>query len=561
MVRREMNAQQFKAYLLVAVLAGMTGCADSQEGLTHDLSLDASTPGFQQEGPQDGLHAISSRQELVRGNNVEPSSLDPHMARIDNERNILADLFEGLVTLDQDGNILPGVAQSWESEGSRVFIFQLRQDARWSNGDPVVAEDFVYGWRRAVTPGTASRCPEVISESAIENSAAISKGEQPVESLGVRAITSHTLEVRLERPVSYLVSMLQQVCFLPLHSETLATHGERWTRADNLVGNGAFYLSEWRVNERVVLEKNRNYWGAESVRLNKVTFLPIAADMQFSRYMADDLDMTFGIPVDQRDRVKSSHPAEINVVKTYGSFGITINIAKPPLDNPDVRLALAYALDRGTIASKVYKGGSPAFTNVPPEMPSMSSALVDLGGLSQSDREARARDFLALAGFSREKPLELKLNYLKTPNNKKLALAVSAMWKKVLGADITLEALEWKSIVERVQNGDLELGIRGFGAAYPDPASILNYRLSGNSPGYGYASDRFDSIMLEATRTSDPVQRAELYAQAEIVLGEDMPYIPVTRLRSSMLVKPRVRGMQKEMAYPPLSKDLWVAVE
>ncbi|GMG87538.1 peptide ABC transporter substrate-binding protein [Biformimicrobium ophioploci] len=544
----ERTGLNIRVSVAFALCGFLMSCSDEQQSI-----VDTKGSGEMSVAPKTGA-------SLVRGNSIEPSSLDPHKILIDSEDVIVSDLYEGLVTLDQDGAVQPGIAYSWETSDNQTFTFKLREDARWSNGEPVVAKDFVFGWRRALAPETASRCPEYITPAKIRNSEAVVSGTNRPEKLGVRAIGPHILEVSLEQPTAYFVSMVSGACFVPLHRESLEKNGDHWTRPGKLVGNGPFELSKWRVNEKIELTRNPYYWGVDKVRIEKVTYLPISTDAEFFRYQSGEVDLTWGVPDDQFASLRDSSPVELFSITGYGSHGFAINTIKPPLNDPKIRKALAYALDREIITGKVFNDGdTPAYTNVWDKMPGMAPLEVPWSTLNQQQRIAEAKKLMAAAGYSENRPLRLKLPYIKSPNNRKFVLAASALWKEALGVEVEHIAIEWKSMVDTVQKGEFDLVPMGVGDSYPDPSSILNHRLTGANQQFGYSSGKFDQIMAEASASVDAEQRAQLYAQAEMVLAEDMPFIPIFRQSNSLLAKPHVRGIARQAIGYPKSKDLWIA--
>ncbi len=320
---------------------------------------------------------LAKTQELVRGNGSEPASLDPQKIEGSPGGNVAKDMFEGLVTQDSNGNIIPGQAESWKiSDDNRVFTFKIRDSARWSNGNPVTAHDFVFAFQRAVNPETASRYAWYMEIPTIQNASAIIKGNKPVSSLGVKALDDKTFQVNLEKPVPYFIKMLGHYTTFPAPKKVIDQFGDEWTKPGNMVTNGAYQLEEWRVNERIVLKRNPYYWNNSETVINKVTYLPITSQTaELNRYKAGELDMTYEIPLEHYRSLKKDIPEEIRTTPQLGTYYYEFNVAKPPFNDERVRKALSYAINRTAITQYVIgQGQTPAYTFTP-----------EAGQLHQSD--------------------------------------------------------------------------------------------------------------------------------------------------------------------------------
>ena len=240
---------------------------------------------------------LAATQELVKGNGAEVATLDPHKSEGVPEANVLRDLFEGLVVSGANGEILPGSAESWETTDNKTYTFHMRKGAKWSNGDPVTAHDFEYAFKRAVNPETASPYAWYFEKATIKNAKGIIAGNQPIEELGVKAIDDNTLKIELDQPLPYFVSMLFHTSTHPVHKASVEKHGDKWTRAGNMVGNGAYQLDTWTVNEQIVLTRNPNYWDNEKTVINKVRYLPLQSqNAEMNRFLANEIHLTSSIP-------------------------------------------------------------------------------------------------------------------------------------------------------------------------------------------------------------------------------------------------------------------------
>ncbi|WP_237068330.1 peptide ABC transporter substrate-binding protein [Microbulbifer guangxiensis] len=527
---------------LTAAFSYLVGCSESKNQDIHPEQVSSA--------PVD-----SQIKELVRGIVLEPDSLDPHKAMLQSEA--LEDLLEGLVVPTQDGGMAVGVSQSWITDDGLTYHFKLRQDAKWSNGDPVTAQDFIYAWRRAVDPRTASSCIKYFTDSGIGNAGSIANGEVDSQTLAVEAKGPYSLSVTLERPMGYFLQLLTHKCFLPLHEETIEKHADAWTRPEFFVGNGAFSLSERKIGERIALARNPTYWNAGNVRLDMVTYLSGSNTALLTRYIAGDVHITASLPDDHFPQIQAELPDEIAWVRPNGVFGFQVNSQKPPLDSPLVRRALAYALDRHTINSRLFNVRKPdAYTLSPPELLELPTGKPEWQQWSQAHREDRARQLLSEAGYSRENPLRVQLSYTRSENNTKLALAASAMWREILGAEVTIQQQEFKAMVERFQNADFELIHWGHGTQLKEPAEIYASCCISNDH---YSSDNLADLIHSARSAQDEHNRREYYIEAESLLAQEMPFIPISHVRKPKLIKPHVNGVEANHTRLPLSKDLWLA--
>ena len=313
---------------------------------------------------------LDETQEITLNNGAEVTSIDPAKQAAEPAFNLGRDLFEGLVIQDKQGKTIPGVAESWSvNDNNTVYTFHLR-DAKWSNGETVTAQDFVYSWQRLLNPSTASPYAWFAAIPNIENSQAIMKGEAQPESLGVKALDEKTFQVTLEEPIPFFTKLLSHPVLAPVHKETVEKHGNRWTQPEHIVTNGAFTVSEWKVNEKMVMAKNPHYWDASNVVLEKVTWLPIGdANVVLNRYLAGEIDQAVSIPAAQKKKLIQQRPQEVaNTSASLGSTFYYLNTQQGPTKDVRVRKALSYAIDRQLLTSAILRnGGVPMYTLVPPQ--------------------------------------------------------------------------------------------------------------------------------------------------------------------------------------------------
>lgn len=488
---------------------------------------------------------LDKDQTLVRGNGSEPASLDPQKIEGTPGSAIARDLFEGLVTQDSDGNIIPGQAESWTiSNDNRVFTFKIRKTARWSNGDPVTAQDFVFAFQRAVDPKTASRYAWYMEIPTITNASAIIKGVKPVSSLGVKALDSATFQVTLEKPVPYFIKMLAHQTTYPAPEKVIKKYGDSWTKPENMVSNGAYTLKEWVVNERIVLQRNPLYWNDRETTINQVTFLPIASQTaELNRYKAGEIDMTYEIPLEHYRALKKETPEEIKTTPRLGTYYYEFNMAKPPFDDIRVRKALSYAINREAITQYVLgQGQMPAYTFTPKAVSGFIPPVVPYSLLTQKERDEKARQLLSEAGYSRTNPLKLSLLYNTSESHKKVAIAVAQMWKS-LGVQTTLENKEWKTYLDAKDAGEFQVARGGWVGDYNEASTMLDLKTSGHGQNDGkFSSPEYDALMAQSRIATSDEQRNALYKKAEEILAEQMPLAPIYQYVTSRLVKPYVGG-------------------
>lgn len=489
---------------------------------------------------------LAEKQTLVRNNGSEVQSLDPHKIEGVPESNINRDLFEGLLISDVDGKPSPGVAEKWENKDFKVWTFHLRKDAKWSDGTPVTAQDFVYSWQRLANPNTASPYASYLQYGHIVNIDDIIAGKKPVTDLGVKALDDHTFEVTLSEPVPYFYKLLVHSSVSPVPRAAVEKFGEKWTQPANIVTNGAYKLKDWVVNERIVLERNTNYWDNAKTVINQVTYLPISSEVtDVNRYRSGEIDMTYNnMPIELFQKLKKEIPNEVHVDPYLCTYYYEINNQKAPFNDVRVRTALKLALDRDIIVNKVKNQGDlPAYSFTPPYTDGAKLVEPEWFKWSQEKRNEEAKKLLAEAGYTAEKPLTFDLLYNTSDQHKKLAIAAASIWKKNLGANVKLENQEWKTFLDTRHQGNYDVSRAGWCADYNEPTSFLNMVLSDSSNNtVHYKSPAFDKLIADTLKVTDEAQRSELYSKAEQQLDKDSAIVPVYYYVNARLVKPWVGG-------------------
>ncbi|MDO8233607.1 MULTISPECIES: oligopeptide ABC transporter substrate-binding protein OppA [Citrobacter] len=489
---------------------------------------------------------LAEKQTLVRNNGSEVQSLDPHKIEGVPESNISRDLFEGLLISDVDGKPSPGVAEKWDNKDFKVWTFHLRKDAKWSDGTPVTAQDFVYSWQRLANPNTASPYASYLQYGHIVNIDDIIAGKKPVTDLGVKAIDDHTFEVTLSEPVPYFYKLLVHSSVSPVPKAAVEKYGDKWTQPANIVTNGAYKLKDWVVNERIVLERNTNYWDNDKTVINQVTYLPISSEVtDVNRYRSGEIDMTYNnMPIELFQKLKKEIPNEVHVDPYLCTYYYEINNQKAPFNDVRVRTALKLAMDRDIIVNKVKNQGDlPAYSFTPPYTDGAKLVEPEWFKWSQEKRNEEAKKLLAEAGYTAEKPLTFDLLYNTSDLHKKLAIAAASIWKKNLGANVKLENQEWKTFLDTRHQGNYDVSRAGWCADYNEPTSFLNMVLSDSSNNtVHYKSPAFDKLIADTLKVTDEAQRSELYSKAEQQLDKDSAIVPVYYYVNARLVKPWVGG-------------------
>jgi oligopeptide transport system substrate-binding protein len=508
---------------------------------------------------------LAAKQELVRGNGTEVASLDPHKTEGVPESHVIRDLLEGLVNQDADGNVIPGVAESWENKDNKVFTFHLRKDAKWSNGDPVTAEDFVYSFERAVDPATASPYSWYLEMTTMVNAADIIAGKKDKSTLGVKAIDAYTFEVTLEHAIPYFVMMMGHTTVKPVHKATVEKFGDQWTKPENFVGNGAFVISKWVVNERIEMVPNKEYWDNAHTVLTKVTYLPIENQVaEMNRFLSGEIDMTNEVPSEHFKRLQKEHSEDVQIKGNLCTYYYNFNTKKAPFDDVRVRKAVSYAIDRNIVTDALLgQGQKPAYFLTPEIIAGFSPELPPYGKLTQKERNEAAKKLLEEAGFNKSNPLKFSLLYNTSENHKKLAVAISSMWKKTLGAEVTLENQEWKTYLETKKQGNFQASRAGWCGDYNEPSTFTSLMEGSNtSGGIHYQSADYDKLVKQAMETTSDKERTELYYKEEILLAKDMPLAPIYQYVTTRLVNPHVGGYPVNNAEDKLySKDMYIIAE
>ncbi|MBV8343168.1 MAG: peptide ABC transporter substrate-binding protein, partial [Gammaproteobacteria bacterium] len=457
---------------------------------------------------------------LVRGGGPDPDSLDPQKARGFEAQGILRDVCEGLTTLDAHAGVAPGVAESWGvSADGLTYTFALRPEARWSNGERVVAADFVAALQRLVDPATGSGYAQYVD--VIANASDIVHSAKSPETLGVAAPDPRTVVVKLATPAPFLPALLSHPSTCPVHRPTLLAHPDGFARPGVMVSDGAFVLSEWVQGAYVLLRRNHHYWNDAATRVEGVRYLLIADEnAELARYRGGELQVTFVVPRGQFDWIRAHLAGELHVAPQLTTYYYGFNLRRAPFkDRPELRRALSLVIDREKLAQLVLRVGEvPAYGWVPPGVDDYTSQSFDYRQLPLAARIGEAQRLYRESGYSRDKPLAFELRYNAGEVHTKVAIAVASMWKEALGAEVRLTQVEFKSLLQDIDRGDVEMFRSSWVGDYNDAYTFAQYLKSDfgvNLPHY--SNPGYDALLRRAALQQAPIARRALLEEAERV--------------------------------------------
>ncbi|TVS11775.1 MAG: peptide ABC transporter substrate-binding protein [Wenzhouxiangella sp.] len=508
---------------------------------------------------------LAETQVLYRGNAEEPQTLDPHLAEGVPSANILRDLFEGLTSTAPDGRIVGGAAVHWDiSRDGLTYTFYLDPDGRWSNGDPVTAQDFVWSWRRVVDPKTGAAYGRMLAP--VVNAEAVFSGRLPPEELGVTALNPNTFQVRLDAPTPYFLGLLTHPTTFPVHRESLEVHGSAHVRPGNLVSNGAYKLTDWQVRSRIELARNPHFRIADEVIIERVVFYPFEDEnTEFNRFRAGDLHWTYQVPSGQFRWLERNMADALMVAPWFGTYFFSFNLTREPFrDNLELRQALNLAINREIMTQRVTRFGEiPTFNLIPPGLPDYEPPEPDYASWTQEEREAEARRLYQLAGYSDDEPLTVELRYNTSENHRKIAVAMSAMWKDVLGVRTRLVNEEFRVFLQnRAQRRVTQVFRAGWIGDYQDAFTFLElFHSEHGRNDAGYDNPRYDRLLEQIASERIPSRRRNLMVEAERMLLADQVVLPVFIYVSKRLVDPRLAGWEENIMDHHLTRHMFLLRE
>jgi oligopeptide transport system substrate-binding protein len=484
----------------------------------------------------------------------EPPSLDPGLAQDNNSSTVLRPIYDGLTTKDEKGEVKGAAAEKWEvSKDGLKYTFNLRQDAKWSNGDPVKASDFVFAWTRALDPAFAA--PYAYQLYYIKNAEEYNtKKITDASLLGVKAKDDYTLEVELKAPTPYFESLVSFYTYFPLNEKHVKANPKFAAEASSMVTNGAFLIKEWKHNDSVTLVKNDNYHAAKDIKLASVTMRILNdANTQLQMYNSDEIDWVGRpvgeIPVDKLPSLKADKNFGLQVKGIASTYYYEFNTKQAPFDNAKIRKAFAMAIDRKAIVDKVTLGDQiPAFGFVPPgikgEKKEFREEVKDSAYFKEDLTEAKK----LLADGLKEKGLDklpvVTLIYNTSEGHKKIAEAVVDMWKKNLSVEVKLENQEFGVYIKNRQSGNFQVARAGWGADYNDPMTYIDLLMTGGGNNNSkYSNAEYDNLVKEALTSQDEKKRMEAMAKAEKIMINEMPIVPVYYYTGIWAQKPYVKNV------------------
>jgi oligopeptide transport system substrate-binding protein len=480
---------------------------------------------------------------LTRGLSGQPGSLDPQKAEDAFSYDVLRDLYEGLTVSTPTGEVIPAAATSWRIEqAGEVYVFTLRREARWSNGDPVTANNFVEGFRRAVDPSTGSGAADLLR--SINNAPEILAGRLPPDRLSVAAIDNYTLEIRLSHAVPYFPDILTNTVASPVHPSSLRSDGG-FSKPGMTISNGPYRLAALAPGANMRLVRNTRYWDSAAVAFDEVHYEFVADEnSEFTRFRAGELDVTNSVPEQRFQDLLKTPGSGLQHRATLATFYFTLNTERGPLRGKrGLREALSLAVDRKAIADSVARSGQvPAFSLVPADVWNYEPSTYDWRDSTSDERIGRARRLYAEAGYSPARPLRIRLLYNQNELVQRICIAIAAMWKEALGVETELMQMEFKAyLASRADPSQWDVVRVGWTADYNDASSFLDTMAEGSPQNFGHwASPDYARLLDSAANEADPARRRDTLQQAESLMLNDYPLLPVYFYVTRRLVQPRI---------------------
>lgn len=517
------------------------------------IFVGCSTPKTEETGESSGSgesgEVQASAQELTFVLHNEPDGIDPNVTSNSFASPFLSNCFEGLVTYNENSELVPGLAEKWDiSEDGKIYTFHLRKDLKWSDGSPLTSKDFLYSIQRVLKPETAAQYLSMVTDY-IENAQEVYDGKKPVEELGVEAPDDNTLVIRLIDPAPFFIDILSMNVFAPVQAATVEANDDKWTLSpETYVVNGPFKITAMNMGESVVLEKNPNYYNADAVSLEKITFRYIKDQATaLSAFQSGEIDGFREVPSADLANLKAESD-DLYTLPPYATTYYLINNAKAPYDDARVRKAINLAIDRQALIDSVLQGSAqPAFSLVSPGY-SAEGVKYEEGrsdyGISANANAEEAKKLMAEAGYPDGKGFPtVQLSYYTNPQVKQLVEAMAQMLKTNLGVEVEISTEEWKVYYDNVQAGKYEIAAMGWGADYLHPMTFLPLFVGGDPlNNSGYANAEYDKAVAEAKVETDAKKAIELMRKAEDILMQDYPFLPLYYRSTNLMMKPYVRN-------------------
>jgi len=477
------------------------------------------------------------RADLVLCNGAEPQTLDPALVSGQLEGRLCSALYEGLTRRDSRGKSIPAAAQSWDiSPDGKTYTFHLRPDLRWSNGDPVTSSDYRESWLRALHPNTASPYAEIFF--GISNAQEFNQSKSPAESVGLQTPDPLTLRVQLTHPLPYFPSLTSFTTYLPVHQATVTKYGDRWAQPGTWVGNGPYRLLDWKINDRVSLEKNPLYHSPERIRLQRIDALAVTrASTAFNLYSSGQADLLLDkglIPSLMLPQLRGR--ADFHPGPLFATYFYRFNVTRPPFQDVRVRRAFALAIDKETIVERITRGNEPIAQSLTPR----GIADYDPPEGLPSD-PTTAQGLLKLAGYPGGRGFpRVSLLYNKSELNEQIAVEIQAQWKRVLGVEVELRNQEWATYLRSLDELDFDIARSSWVGDYDDPNTFLDCFVTGRGNNRtGWSDPTYDSLLNRALAEPNATKRLQLLASAETILvTQALPIIPLYHFVGCLMFDP-----------------------
>lgn len=549
-----MKKTRIMALIMTAIMTGtlLLGCTKTKEN-EGEKPGDGNTPVVEE----------TVEQKIVYNLGADPKTIDPQLNSAVDGSTIIHNAFEGLMREDENSKIVPGTAEKYEvSDDGTVYTFHIRKDAKWSDGKPVVAGDFEYAWKRALNPKVAAEYAYQLFY--IKNGAAYYNQEKvggkvaTAEDVGVKVIDDNTLEVTLEAPVPYFLSLAAFPTYFPVRKDIIEGNEEKWTlKPDTYISNGPFKMSEWKEKESITFVKNENYWDAKNVKLETLEVKLIDDQITYlNAFKSGEIDVIESPPQAEIPTLLDEGTAKI--YPYLGTYFYVINVsdkakdvdpkAAEALSNPKFRKALSLAIDRQLIVDKVAQGGqAPATSYVP------AGILDSIGKEFQKDYSSKganieeAKKLLEEAGYPNgEGAPTITFTFNTDQGHQNIAQAVQDMWKTNLGINVELKNEEWAVFQDTRNNFQYSMARHGWIADYNDPMTFLDMWTTGNGQNNaGYSNKEYDKLIAQAKVELDDAKRTELLHKAEDILMDESPIIPLYYYTNVLCIDKNVKGTYK----------------
>ncbi|MEM7077469.1 MAG: peptide ABC transporter substrate-binding protein [Pseudomonadota bacterium] len=489
-----------------------------------------------------GTSAAQTQHAQVRiATAGEPQTLDPHRYNLRLEETLLNDLFMGLTTFAADGSIVPGAAASWTtSEDGLTWTFKIRNDLRWSDGEPLDAEDFVFSLRRLLNPQTAASLAYFMY--MLKNAVAVNTGAAPLEALGAQAPDPHTLVLELQKPYPYLLERLLYPTAFPVPEHVIAAHGSAWTKPLNWVSNGAYTLREWQPQSHVLMQANPQFHATPAI--TQVRYLPMANEQNaYNRYRNQEVDVIAGFPATELDKVREDYPDDLRLSKLLSMAYLVFNTEHPALADARVRQALSMAVDQRILTDQVMRSGAaPAYSFAPEMIVGYDSAQLPHAQTTYAERIKRARALLAEAGYNTANPLRLTLRHMSALENKKINLAITGMWRAI-GVQTQLQQADVRTHFTALRQGDFDVAWAAWVGENNAEHYLSLLRSDIGNVNYGrFADDRYDALMAQVSLLAEARRRDAMLHTAETHVVHLYPVVPLYTMAVRRLVNPQLRG-------------------